>query len=361
MPSILCNLATCHFLGNRLTDKRFNLFNLATMSGVFPGTRTQVFQRVRLDPISPSPLKMQERGAGGEVITWAQILWYTDPPSCVVHRQVGSNERSEDAPLLGLADPQSDEVNQQLRAGLCALGWRLRTCGSCAHWRQSDSVSTDNLPVGRCVLQRQQTREETPDVLATQSCLALDCLHWLPAEEHTHSNIAKLPVAPLTKVAEISESKLKPRQRLQRRLRTWLTGVATPPEDWKRQLLERSGVGAGTEPCFACQGRIANLAALTVESADGDKQTFSVWRCRSCFSLYLSDWTDRWERLENLETEEIIYRLAPVEAAELLTLILSVPGGEHPALRRERANYRTWFRDYLAGRAPVSHQVKQGR
>ena len=125
--------------------------------------------------------------------------------------------------------------------------------------------------------------------------------------------------------------------------------------------MERSGVGAGTEPCFACQGRIANLGALAVESTAGDKQTFSVWRCRSCYSLYLSDWSDRWERLENLETEELIYRVAPAEAAELLSLILSVPGGEHPAQRAERSHLRDWLLNFAANRPLLSRQIKQGR
>ena len=83
---------------------------------------------------------------------------------------------------------------------------------------------------------------------------------------------------------------------------------------WEEGLIERSGVGAGTEPCFACQGRIANLGALAVATPEGDKQTFSVWRCRSCYTYYLNDWIDRWERTDSLETEESYYRLCPTEA-----------------------------------------------
>ena len=75
----------------------------------------------------------------------------------------------------------------------------------------------------------------------------------------------------------------------------------------------------------------------------------------------MSNWTDRWERLENLETEELMYRIAPVEAAELLAVILAVPGGEHPAQRAERTHLRQWLLGYLAKQSVLSHQIKQGR
>ena len=120
-------------------------------------------------------------------------------------------------------------------------------------------------------------------------------------------------------------------------------------------------MGAGTEPCFACQGRIANLGALAVASPEGDKQTYSVWRCRLCYTYYLNDWIDRWERTDSLETEETYYRLAPQEALEILAVIEGVAGAEHPARRHERDAQRTWMQQFLGDRPPLSHQIKQGR
>lgn len=125
--------------------------------------------------------------------------------------------------------------------------------------------------------------------------------------------------------------------------------------------MERSGVGAGTEPCFACQGRIANLGALAVASPEGDKQTLSIWRCRSCYTYYLNDWIDRWETTDSLETEETYYRLAPQEALAVLALIDNVEHAEHPARRFERAQQRAWVLNLVGNRAQLSHQVKQGR
>ena len=120
-------------------------------------------------------------------------------------------------------------------------------------------------------------------------------------------------------------------------------------------------MGAGTEPCFACQGRIANLGALTVDTDEGDKHTYSVWRCRACHTTYLNSWIDRWERLDSLETEETYYRIAPAEAVEVLAVIDGVVGGEHPAGRHTRAAERAWFEAFVRERRPLSHQRKQGR
>jgi hypothetical protein len=130
---------------------------------------------------------------------------------------------------------------------------------------------------------------------------------------------------------------------------------------WEEIVVERSGVGAGTEQCHACNGRIANLGALTVATEQGDKQTFSIWRCRLCYTFYLNDWIDRWERTESLETEETYYRLAPAEALAMLAVIDNVVDAEHPARRHERDAQRRWMLDFLAGHVPLTHQVKQGR
>ena len=75
----------------------FQLFNLATMSGVFPGTHTMVYQRVRLQPATPPDAPVR----------WARIQWYDDPPSCTVELEVDRADRGDlsrtDAPLLRIA------------------------------------------------------------------------------------------------------------------------------------------------------------------------------------------------------------------------------------------------------------------
>jgi hypothetical protein len=129
----------------------------------------------------------------------------------------------------------------------------------------------------------------------------------------------------------------------------------------QEQVVERSGVGAGTEPCFVCRGRLANLGALAVASPDGDKQTLSIWRCRLCHTTYLNDWIDRWERVESLETEEWYYRVAPAEAQLALEIIGREAGSDHPAGREARSHLRTDLMALIANGEPLSHQIRQGR
>jgi len=323
-------------------------FNLATMSGVFPGTRTQIYQRLRLKPL--------DQQAGDS--TWARLLWYADPPACIVYLQDKSaNERA----LLQLLDPLTGDLARRLQNALQQAGWQLQSCGSCHFWQATAARNNDGVATGFC--QSQRAEIDVPAALATQSMLALDCPHWQPVGQGSALAIERIVTEPLVamrKAAEVSESKLPYWKRMAYRLIRW-GGRPIQPKDWAEKLLERSGVGAGTEACFVCQGRIANLGALAVETGEGDKQTFSIWRCRICYTTYLNNWIDRWERLETLETEETYYRITPAEALTLLMLIDNVEGGDHPGRRRERQTERHAMLDFVASRAPLSHQIRQGR
>jgi hypothetical protein len=327
-------------------------FNLETMSGVFPGTRTAIFQRIRLRSLT---------GVEGLRTCWAQLLWYTEPAACSLFVALPDQQWAA-APLVHLTEP-FDHFNQRLQATLRAVGWQLEACGSCRFWQRGALMSADQLPVGHCTWSSNaQAPLALPPLLAIQSNLALRCVHWQPATDPlaATATVAPANLAPMRKVAEISESKLSFWSRFKRRLLRRLR-PSRPVTDWAEKLVERSGVGAGAEPCFVCQGRIANLGAIVVATPEGDKQTFSLWRCRSCYTTYLNDWIDRWERLDSLETEERYYRLAPAEALHLLQVIDAVPGAEHPGGRHERTAERNLFLRFVAGRLALSHQVKQGR
>ena len=332
----------------------FQLFNLETMSGVFPGTRTMVFQRVRMRPLE----------VGGETpgaSQWVRLLWYEEPAACAV--ELGAN-------LLRIPQPLNGDFGPRLAEALAANGLRYMACGSCAFWQAAAAKTADGLPAGRCTWSASSTGG-----LAVQSLLALDCSHWEPAgsaraiqQTQAEQTPAAEPaqVAPIVKRAERESDE---RWSWWGRLRRRFGGHAAPSAKtqpasqatWEERIVERSGVGAGTEPCFACQGRIANLGALAVASPEGDKQTFSVWRCRQCFTYYLNDWIDRWERTDSLETEETYYRLAPQEALELLAVIDGVVDAEHPARRHERDAERVWVQQFIGARPILSHQIKQGR
>lgn len=336
------------------------LFNLDTMSGVFPGTRTKTFQRLRLQPMAQPQ----------EPTTWAQVLWYDNPAACVVYLQNQVAVRNkvhevrEIIPLLRIIEPLVGDFNQKIQAALAQVGWQVQSCGSCRFWQANHLSTNEGLPTGLCTfVSAPAATAALPVSLATQSNLALACPHWqLAGEPHSATHQATLaePMTPMRKAAEITESKLPYWVRMRKQWMRW-GKPAAKAQDWDEKLVERSGVGAGTESCFACHGRIANLGALAVETPEGDKQTFSVWRCRSCYTTYLNDWIDRWERLENLETEEKYYRLAPSEALALLVVLDNVTDGDHPGRRRERAAERSYILNYLAGRTPLSYQIKQGR
>ncbi len=337
---------------DRMSDT-YQRFNLATMSGVFPGVRTMVYQRVRLRSLREE-----------NITVWARLLWYDEPPSCVVEMEERMDASAvQVTPLLRIPDPGGVSFGSTLRAALAAAGWQMLACGACAHWRPLATLTPDQLATGAC--DRRSAVDDFPPLLATQSLLAAACRHWQPGAEHAplHPPPAAVAISPIPKRAERENDD---RWTLAGQVRRWLgrkekpSGAAAPTE-WADRMVERSGVGAGTEPCFACQGRIANLGALAVATPEGDKQTFSVWRCRHCYTYYLNDWIDRWERTDNLETEERYYRLSPAEALEVLAVIENVVHAEHPARRHERNAQRQWILNYLAGQSVLSHQIRQGR
>ena len=343
-------------------------FNLKTMSGVFPGTRTLIFQRLRLSLAT----------GGLTAPRWARLQWYTSPAACVLSIPAelviapapdDGADSTEGGWQLHFAEPLAGDFRRTLRDTLRSHNLRLRACGSCAHWRQQSASNEDGVPLGRCSWRGPDvTQRDIPPALLVQSMLAVDCRHWQDAgfqydEQEPEQAVLPAP-APMRKRAEQETNE---RWTWWGRLKRALVGQpdvesnADGARGWEAIVVERSGVGAGTEQCHACNGRIANLGALTVATEQGDKETFSVWRCRLCYTFYLNDWIDRWERLESLETEETYYRLAPAEALAVLAVIDNVVDAEHPARRHERDAQRRWMLTFLAGHLPLSHQVRQGR
>ena len=354
------------------------------MSGVFPGVRTKIFQRLRL------------MSAGDA--RWAQLAWYDEPQACVLtlSPQYALPDATETAALLRIEDPSAEDLLGALQTGLAECQRTLQACATCRFWQRGRERTVDGLPVGICHwrlqgLPEQQRRVSTE--ISDQSGLALACVHWQEpanvedfASEAEPSSAIPAPrldeqspptgdplASEVTAHSPVGFDRLSPQgselleqESIVGRIRRWF-GRKQPQETAANgdassiRLSDRSGVGAGTEPCFGCNGRMANLGALTAESAEGDKQTYSVWRCRSCYTFYLNSWIDRWERLDTLETVETHYRIAPAEALMMLEQIQARPGSDHPRLRAERFEERAWFEQFTQNRDPISHQVKQGR
>lgn len=322
-------------------------FNLDTMSGVYPGSRTMVYQRLRLRP------------AADGSHDWLQIQWYVDPPAAVMGATARTQRRRD--MLVRLEAPTDLSFLPRLHQVLTQAGEVPDACFACRNWQPMPQRTPDGLPVGRCRWGEGlvANSQPTPDALAHQSGLSLACDHYQPVTEVAAipEEVPAEPVAPVPKAAELDADRLP----FWPRLLHFLRGRPRLSADWTSQVIERSGVGAGTEPCFVCQGRLANLGALAVASPEDDKQTLSVWRCRACYTTYINDWTDRWERLDSLETEERYYRVAPAEAYAALRIIHTTSGGDHPARRHERRQQRAQIMALLSDKTPLSHQVRQGR
>ncbi|MFN3979821.1 MAG: hypothetical protein ACK4SA_05505 [Caldilinea sp.] len=342
-------------------------FNLDTMSGVFPGTRTKVYQRIRLAPTADET----------NVTQWARLLWYEDPPSCVVELETHSAGGTTDASpqpaqvLTRIVEIDAASFAQRLTEALVAAGWRPVTCGACAFWHPLAARTPDGLSTGSCAWRgdaRHSMADTSHQQLSAQSLLAPACAHWQPegTQPIATPQIEDEAIAVIAPMPKRAEQESDERWTLVGQLRRWLRrqvtpSAASPTQTWDDRIVERSGVGAGTEPCFVCQGRIANLGALATGTPEGDKRTFSVWRCRACYTYYLNDWIDRWERTDSLETEERYYRLSPAEALEVLAVIDNVVHAEHPAQRHERTAQRDWILAFMGDRPPLSHQIRQGR
>ncbi len=337
-----------------MTDENpFHLFNIKTMSGIHPGSRTAQTNLIRWRHTQG------ESGATG----WARVLWPGDQGDAEVYLL----ENGQNKQLLRQPGENDHKPVFALLAELAAGGHQPSVCGTCQHWQPlGNAASTDGIPFGLCSWQSNPANAINPNKV-TQSALALECLHW--HEGRQTQTAAPLAVESDSVPAEVSApgwwatlkrrltGEPKPRQAAERGGQS--TGQFTGQFD--EQFTERSGVGAGTERCLACSGRIANLGALTFATESDDTRTVSVWRCRLCHTYYLNDWVDRWVRLDSLETEESYFRLAPSEASDLLALFGEKPGGEHPKERHTRGAQQTQVDAFLADRPRLLHQIKQGR
>ena len=369
----------------------FTHFNVATMSGVFPGTRTKVFQRLRLLPLADADAHQPRDPSASAPTQWAQLLWYEQPTVCRLYLiEDAAGRPASNGPLLQIDDVDllhgdlssgravNADFGHRLQAALAAVGWQPHMCGSCHFWRPLAAETVDGVTLGVCDWHSAPLDDNLSDdkhgviESSKQSSLGLGCTHWRLSEPKPFTVRALVEAAPKPASVQTSTETPKPDADVRDiwgRLKKWFRHTDTrhaksgsqQPLTFSEIVRERSGVGAGTEPCFACQGRIANLGALVVETPAADTQTFSLWRCRQCRTYYLNSWIDRWVRLDNLETEEHYYRIAPDEAATLFVIINSVQGGEHPGQRSERTESREQMNHFLAGRQPLSHQIKQGR
>lgn len=362
----------------KFESEPFPRFNVGAMSGVFSGTRTERFFRLRLAHKAENPFALY----------WYQLLI---PPEPGVHapyllaryRPVEQRSRGQNSPPPAEAGGETEAVQfyapellQSLPAQLDALGYDLHACGTCRFWQQQRRATQIEAATGRCTFTPDRLDEnlaQEADAHRDQSALALGCIHWRARAQDTPidgqgtgsaepTDSALDPGALQPSSTETDSAQANTGSGAIARLLSGLFGNRQKKAPADRPLFgERSGVGAGTEACFACQGRLANLGALVVESPEGDPETYSIWRCRECRSIFLNRWFDRWVRTDSLETDETHFRIAPLEAAEGLAIMRATPNADHPQERQLRTEIGAPLRRLAASADQISRTIKLGR
>lgn len=368
-------------------------FNLETMSGVFPGTRTRRHHLLQLSGANDSESSMEIDQDTNPKAAWAKIYWTEEPATAVAVDQSGQE-------VFQIEVTHVETIFGEIAHAFLLQNQQVVACGTCQHWERNLTVDEREEPsYGKCGKRSEIILESHPnpvpsdnsfadnlaDELTLQSSMALSCLHWqvrmassMSSKDGSETKQAdnaspalNFGSAPKSDV-DLSEVQVN-RSWWVEKFRQWIGSNQAPEKKQSAQQmsktakrvslkqLDRSGVGAGTEPCLGCHGRIANLGALVVQTTEGDRQTYSVWRCRNCAATYLNSWIDRWERLDNLETEETLYRVAPTEALQLLVRIHGIDGGDHPQERETRDDERDWFEAFRHDRSALSHQIRHGR
>ena len=357
------------------------LFDPQTMSGISPGRRTRAFQRFRMG-VDDSDRDLR----------WIRLLWDEDVGDNRIGAELAVFDADHSQWVPTDIDIPPGESRQAVMEHLATLspdnGPEL--CGSCDHWNATSTHDSVDIPFGDCTFR--VGAEVSHPALVEQSYFALACLHWertddiiggketpsqpppMSGEELTaaressllHREIEEAQQGEIESIALTAKSGWR---RWMNRIQEYTrrSPILRDPDPVRRDprgrpqrptpnlpppaIAERSGIGAGTEPCAACSGRTANLAGVTSTDAAGDPVTYSLWRCRLCRTLYLNRWIDRWVRLDNLEIEEGYYRVAPNEATYLYGLINSA----------EASDMAAQLEQFTAERAYLSHQIRQGR
>jgi hypothetical protein len=310
-------------------------FNLDSMSGIHPGRRSAVYQRLLIAP----------RERAESPATWYRLSWDGHAPGPLFHAE--GNTLGDDLSEFRLALSESRQAGAELVRELGRRGWTLHACAACAFWREQPQATPDGIAAGRCAYRPDDISPGAAQELLSQSALSLACPQWLAAD-----NAAPLPPAGET----VSGEPAPPASSLWRRL----VALLFRPQSARRRIavsvLPAKSTAVGTEPCFVCQGRIARLGSTTFATRQNDNDTFTVWRCHACYTTYLGDWVDRWVRTDSLETEEAFYRIAPAVAADLLAAFEA-----RRAETIDAGTLETRLRALVQETEPLSRQVKQGR
>src|SRR3954470_22943162 len=115
-------------------------FNTDTMSGIYPGSRTMIYQRLRL--------------AGSEDNRrWVQLRWYASQENGVAGAAAlftTKEEQEAATPTITIADPLHANFIVRLHDELTKAGLQADACYICRHWQPLSVQTVAGLPAGRC-------------------------------------------------------------------------------------------------------------------------------------------------------------------------------------------------------------------
>src|SRR5690606_31048696 len=118
--------------------------------GVYPGTRTQVYQKLRL----------RRTDAASAAPEWYALLWYDAPAALVLYPTRLAAPAPE--PLLSMTPPDDPLVfSARLRQKLDEQQLAADACFDCRYWLPRPRTNQDGVPIGRCTWS--QNEQRTPD------------------------------------------------------------------------------------------------------------------------------------------------------------------------------------------------------
>lgn len=208
------------------------------------------------------------------------------------------------------------------------LNTRLRSCGTCAHFRRSPHENAEGW-IGYCSYRGDQEAlgadAKVTMLLGEVSLLSADC-HAYQATNETP------PLAPLHDLALDGQI---PDPDLTKKMPTVTLSFAQRTLNWLRNLLglrkaESEIVRAGGverpggQPCAVCGTRMTNRASVANADKRGNERVLSVWRCPHCSTNYLDDWFEAFIGSKAHDGERL-YVVPPVEANAGAAIIVHCP------------------------------------
>ncbi len=196
------------------------------MSGVHPGRRAAIYQRLLVAPNDPA----------GSPAHWFRLSWDGLHPGPLLHPDGKAAE--ENLPEFRLTLSDSRQAGAALATELGRRGWSLHACTTCVFWREQPQATPDGIASGRCTYKPDSFSTDAVPELMSQSALSLACPHW----------VAGGSAAPLPPASEAGRGKPAPSATgLWRMPAAVITGEQNSATALRSRSWRTSAVG--TEPC----------------------------------------------------------------------------------------------------------------